>query len=407
AGNSGSNNDSTPQYPANYNSPGVISVASSTADEVRSGFSSFGATTVDLAAPGSDIASATVGNNYAYFSGTSMAAPHVAGVVALLRDAAPDSTIEEVKDELYADVDQVSSYTGLVASGGRLNAAGALAALVQTPAVPTSLSLDAASDSGISDSDGNTNVLRPTINGTAEAGATVRLFADGTEVGSTVAGNDGAFALTATQDIATPGTDVVVNLTAVAENSAGTSDASAPLSLIVDTLAPTFLPGDFLFDALPNRLTFDVNEAVYAGDGGISTQNLTTGADAGPFSNSPIGVSTIELDYDGTIDLGGQSVLADGNYLATLAAGAYTDEAGNASPLTTAEFFVLSGDANRDRTVNLADFLVLRQNFGSGSLFSEGDFNYDGAVDLQDFLLLRGNFGTTLTPNGSLFGDDE
>ncbi|MEL7238540.1 MAG: dockerin type I domain-containing protein, partial [Planctomycetota bacterium] len=68
------------------------------------------------------------------------------------------------------------------------------------------------------------------------------------------------------------------------------------------------------------------------------------------------------------------------------------------------DFFVLAGDANRDRTVNLADFLILRQNFGSGSLFADGDFNYDGDVNLADFLTLRENFNTTLPLPGALLG---
>lgn len=77
-----------------------------------------------------------------------------------------------------------------------------------------------------------------------------------------------------------------------------------------------------------------------------------------------------------------------------------TDVAGN--PLAedvTLDFFVRAGDANRDRKVSLADFLILRSNFGqSGKVFSEGDFNYDGTMSLADFLILRGNFGENLPP---------
>ncbi|MEL7237994.1 MAG: Ig-like domain-containing protein, partial [Planctomycetota bacterium] len=98
-------------------------------------------------------------------------------------------------------------------------------------------------------------------------------------------------------------------------------------------------------------------------------------------------------------------LLPDGNYRLTLAAGAVQDTAGNPQDSdVTLDFFILAGDANRDRSVDLADFLILRQNFGNGSLFSEGDFNYDGAIDLADFLILRGNFNASLpAPGASLF----
>ena len=58
--------------------------------------------------------------------------------------------------------------------------------------------------------------------------------------------------------------------------------------------------------------------------------------------------------------------------------------------------FVIQGDANLDGTVNLSDFVILRNNFGSGGLFSQGDFNGDGQVDLADFVLLRNNFGKSV-----------
>ncbi|MEL7238647.1 MAG: dockerin type I domain-containing protein, partial [Planctomycetota bacterium] len=91
--------------------------------------------------------------------------------------------------------------------------------------------------------------------------------------------------------------------------------------------------------------------------------------------------------------------LPDGNYEATLTGGSASDAAGNVlTGDVTAEFFVLAGDANGDRNVDLQDFLILRENFNTGSLFSEADFNYDGSVNLDDFLILRDNFNTSLPP---------
>lgn len=99
-------------------------------------------------------------------------------------------------------------------------------------------------------------------------------------------------------------------------------------------------------------------------------------------------------------------VPADGNYRATVPAlGIMSGNEFSRQPASR-DFFVLAGDANRDRTVSLGDFLVLRRHFGqSGRVFSEGDFNYDGVVSLADFLILRGNFGQSVQPSpvASLF----
>ncbi|MCW2665903.1 MAG: Proprotein convertase in/kexin type 6 [Frankiales bacterium] len=93
AGNAGQTG-SPPSYPAAY--PGVIGVGSTTSTGARSAFSSFGAW-VDIAAPGSLILSTRPGGAFVQMSGTSMAAPHIAGVAALVRAAAPGLTPDRVE----------------------------------------------------------------------------------------------------------------------------------------------------------------------------------------------------------------------------------------------------------------------------------------------------------------------
>ena len=122
AGNDGSNNDTRPQYPANYQVPNVISVASHTAQDNLSNFSCYGKRTVHIAAPGSNILSSTPKNKYEVFSGTSMATPHVSGVLGLLVAQEGRMPAEAVKERLMKTSIPVASYKKKIASGGRIDA---------------------------------------------------------------------------------------------------------------------------------------------------------------------------------------------------------------------------------------------------------------------------------------------
>jgi serine protease len=128
AGNYGVPNDILPFYPASYPQDNIIAVAASDNTDHLASFSSYGWRAVDLAAPGVAIVSTFPGDSYAIFSGTSMAAPHVAGVAALLFGQEPDASFLEVKKRILSGVDRRTSLIGKVATGGRLNAYGALTA---------------------------------------------------------------------------------------------------------------------------------------------------------------------------------------------------------------------------------------------------------------------------------------
>lgn len=123
AGNSSSNNDSRPQYPANYDVPNVISVAASTAQDSLASFSCFGRNTVHIAAPGHRILSTTKRGGYSVFSGTSMAAPHVSGALGLLlAQEGGRLPVEEVRERLMYTSDPVATLRGKTTTAGRLNA---------------------------------------------------------------------------------------------------------------------------------------------------------------------------------------------------------------------------------------------------------------------------------------------
>ncbi len=128
AGNDNRNIETAPSFPASYTSPGVLAVASSTSTDARSGFSNFGAISVDVAAPGSGIISTYAASNasYATLSGTSMATPHVAGAAALLSSYNPNLSTASLKATLMNTVDVLAQWNGLVKSGGRINVDRAL-----------------------------------------------------------------------------------------------------------------------------------------------------------------------------------------------------------------------------------------------------------------------------------------
>ena len=127
AGNDSFNNDVTPTYPATYASDAVLAVAATDHNDGLAFFSSYGAKTVDLGAPGVGILSTTPGNTYGSFDGTSMATPHVAGAAALVEDKFPGATLYGIKALLMSSVDPAGALAGKTVTGGRLNIGNALA----------------------------------------------------------------------------------------------------------------------------------------------------------------------------------------------------------------------------------------------------------------------------------------
>ena len=122
AGNSSSNNDVSPHYPSSYDTPYILAVAATDDDDNLASFSSYGATSVDIAAPGVDILSLQPGGGYRLLSGTSMATPHAAGVVALAMGRFPAASNIQIKDLILNAADPKPQLAGRVLTGGRLNA---------------------------------------------------------------------------------------------------------------------------------------------------------------------------------------------------------------------------------------------------------------------------------------------
>lgn len=124
AGNSGTDNDASPSYPSNYDVNNVIAVAAITNTGALASFSQYGATTVDIGAPGAGIWSTTAYNGYSSYSGTSMATPHVTGGAALYASTNPGATAAQIKSAILSSAVLTPSLAGKCVTGGRLNVSG-------------------------------------------------------------------------------------------------------------------------------------------------------------------------------------------------------------------------------------------------------------------------------------------
>jgi subtilisin family serine protease/sugar lactone lactonase YvrE len=126
AGNNSSDNDANVSYPSGYNCANIIAVASITSAGSLSGFSNYGATSVDIGAPGSDILSTEPGNTYGLKSGTSMATPHVSGAAALLWAIDPSLSWMAIRDAILDSARPNTALSGRVVTGGELDVNAAI-----------------------------------------------------------------------------------------------------------------------------------------------------------------------------------------------------------------------------------------------------------------------------------------
>lgn len=132
AGNDGSNTDGSPHYPSAYDSPNIVSVAAVDNRGGLASFSNFGYNTVDVGAPGVNIAS-TYPGGYAYMNGTSMATPHVVGVLALMKSYQFSVDTPTLIQTLLDSGKPLASLNGVTQTGKIVNAYNALLALSTPP----------------------------------------------------------------------------------------------------------------------------------------------------------------------------------------------------------------------------------------------------------------------------------
>lgn len=131
AGNDGANIDASISYPAGYTNSNIISVAAIDKNGALASFSNYGATVVDIGAPGVGIYSTVpiksgrnVGSSYSSYSGTSMATPHVTGAVALYASTHAGATAAQIKSAILNSATPTASLNNKTLTGSRLNVSG-------------------------------------------------------------------------------------------------------------------------------------------------------------------------------------------------------------------------------------------------------------------------------------------
>src|SRR5437660_6617099 len=233
AGNSGTPNDLFPEYPASYNAPNDVAVAATDNTDALPGFSNFGSSSVHLGAPGVDILSTTRNNTYSYFSGTSVATPHVSGAALLVLSKCALDTAS-LKTLLLNNVDPIPSLSGMTVTGGRLNVNKAIRACA-APANPD-FALSATPALQTVTQGGGTTY---TVNISPSGGFTgaVSLSAAGLPTGASASFSPNPASASSTMTVGTGAATPPGSYTLTITGASGTLSHTASVSLVVNAAA--------------------------------------------------------------------------------------------------------------------------------------------------------------------------
>jgi len=281
AGNSASDNDSTPTYPASYTAPNVVAVSAINNQDALASFSNYGANSVHLGAPGVQVLSTVPAAAYRYLSGTSMATPHVSGAAALLLSRCNASTAA-LKSLLLNHVDPIPALSGFTITGGRLNVGRAMDAC--GPAGNTSPTVALTTPSGPATFSAPAAVVLRADAFDAQGAVSVAFYAGAAFIGTaTQAPFEITWTNAAVGDYA---------LTAVATDSAGATSTSAAVNVRI-------LPGTTPFGGVAVAIPGIVEaENFNEGGQGVGYYDLTAG-------NIGTQYRQTDVDIETTSDVGG------------------------------------------------------------------------------------------------------
>jgi len=246
AGNSSTNNDNSPFYPASYSVPNVIAVAATDSTDTLASFSDYGASSVHLGAPGVNIYSTirVVDGSYATYDGTSMATPHVSGAALLTLSACPSLNTAALKSALLNNVDPVPSLSGKTLTGGRLDVYKAIQSCA--PAVPV-IAVYAGSPQSANVGTSFASALQAKVtdaSGNPVSGVTVTFTAPASGASATFNGSNSATAITTASGVATspaPTANSIAGSYTVTASVPGLTPANFSLTNISSTLKASYL----------------------------------------------------------------------------------------------------------------------------------------------------------------------
>jgi subtilisin family serine protease len=294
AGNSGRDNDVTLHYPSGYSAPNVISVAATDNKDMLWSSSNYGLSSVHLGAPGVNVISTAPSDAFAWYSGTSGAAPHVSGAAALLLAKCTTLNTAALKSALLNTVDVVPALVGRVSTAGRLNVGNAMAACMGSqPDFTVSASPGARSMLA-----GENANYAATITAAGGFSGTVTFSVSGVPAGATAIFSptsvtaSGSSTLTITSSPTTPPGNYPLMIT----GTSGTLTHTAAVTLtIADRLTTT-------------TVTSNVNPFVYGGQVTLTaTVATSTGLPGGTvtFKDGPATIGSAPLSGDVIINSGG------------------------------------------------------------------------------------------------------
>jgi hypothetical protein len=253
------------------------------------------------------------------------------------------------------------------------------------PVAPSGLAILATDDSGVSNSDGITNINTLRFVGSAEAGSTTTARIDANVLGSGV--STGSFE-TSTSSVLADGTYLV---SFESTDVAGNVSSAGTLLVTIDTVAPVL--SGFVYDREQTQdVQFQTSESLAGtlAPGAISLINNLGGAS----------IPLEALGLDGlTYIVSFNDLLPDGRFTLSVNTAGVSDLAGNSPAPASLNFKQLAGDADDDNAVGFSDLVALARNYNTTNpspLFSEGDFNYDNLVDFADLVILARNYGSSL-----------